>query len=75
MEIHPFLYFFRFLLLLHKYLDVNIIKESFAASLGCIPNDPIPNQLLLPFLTVPIPGIATNINKIIAIINSRLDFS
>lgn len=59
---------------MHKYLDVNTIKESFAASLGCIPNDPIPNQLLLPFLTVPIPGIATNINKIIAIINSRLDF-
>ena len=40
-------------------------------SLGCIPKPPIPNQLLLPFLTLPIPGIKTRtksikqINKII----------
>ena len=46
-----------------KYLLVKIIKPSFAASLGCIPNEPIPNHDLLPFLTLPIPGIKTSISN------------
>ena len=37
--------------------------------------EPIPNQLRLPFLTLPIPGIKTNISKIIQPINKILDFS
>ena len=44
-------------------LDKVIIKNIFINSLGCIPKPPIPNQLLLPFLTVPTPGINTKINK------------
>ena len=48
---------------LAKYLDVKIIKLNFINSLGWIPKPPIPNQLLLPFLTVPIPGIKTKINN------------
>ena len=50
---------------LERYLLVKIIKLIFAASDGCIPKGPIPNQLRLPFLTIPIPGIATKI-KVIA---------
>ena len=61
--------FISFILLLVKYLDVNMIIPILANSLGCIPKEPIPNQLLEPFLTVPIPGISTSINKIIHIIN------
>ena len=60
--------------LLAKYLDTNIIKPSFANSLGCIPNDPIPNQLYEPFLTVPIPGISTRISKMKQVINIILAF-
>ena len=37
-----------------KYFAVKIIKDILANSLGCIPKDPIPNQLRLPFLTLPI---------------------
>ena len=55
-----------FILLLVKYFDVNMMIPSLANSLGWIPNEPIPNQLLEPFLTVPIPGINTSINRIIA---------
>ena len=46
-----------------KYLEAKIIRASFINSLGCIPKPPIPNQLLLPFLTVPTPGINTKINR------------
>ena len=49
--------------LLDKYFEVNIIKPNLANSDGWIPKLPIPNQLLLPFLTDPIPGIATKINN------------
>ena len=55
------LWVFVFLL---SILEVDIIKASFIASLGWIPNDPIPNQLLEPFLITPIPGISTSINNI-----------
>ena len=50
--------------LLDKYLDVKIINDNLVISLGWKPNPNIPNQLLLPFLTLPIPGIKTNISKI-----------
>ena len=52
------------LLLLLKYLLTKIIKDNFINSLGWIPKLPIPNQLLLPFLILPIPGIKTNIKRI-----------
>ena len=51
-------------LLFVKYLDVKIIIPSLANSLGWIPKEPIPNQLLEPFLIVPIPGIRTSIKRI-----------
>ena len=54
-----------FLSFLDKYFETKIINATLAISLGCIPNDPIPNQLLLPFLTIPIPGIKTRIRSII----------
>ena len=54
-----------FILLLVKYFDVNMMIPSLANSLGWIPNEPIPNQLLDPFLTVPIPGINTSIKRMI----------
>ena len=44
------------------------MRPNFVNSLGCIPKEPIPNQLLLPFLTLPIPGIKTSTNKIIQVI-------
>ena len=50
-------------ILLDKYLDVKIINPNLMNSLGCIPKLPIPNQLLLPFLMVPIPGIRTSIQR------------
>ena len=53
-----------FILLLVRYFDVKIMIPNLANSLGCIPKDPIPNQLLDPFLTEPIPGINTNTSKI-----------
>ena len=40
------------------------MSPNLAASLGWIPNEPIPNHDLLPFLILPIPGIKTNISKI-----------
>ena len=49
---------------LSKYLDTKITKLSLLISLGWKPKEAIPNQLLLPFLTTPIPGINTNTNKI-----------
>ena len=58
-----------------KHLLVKIIKLIFAASLGWIPKEPIPNQLLLPFLTTPIPGIRTSTNKMKHPSNIKLDFS
>ena len=51
-------------LLFTKYLEVKIMSAILVNSLGCIPKLPMPNQLLLPFLTVPIPGINTNISNI-----------
>ncbi len=56
----PFLISFRLLSLFDKYFDVKIIRPSLVNSDGWIPKPPNPNQLLLPFLTVPIPGIRTN---------------
>ena len=53
------------ILLLVKYLEVKIMIPSLVNSLGWIPKEPIPNQLLEPFLTVPMPGIRTNIKRII----------
>ena len=50
--------------LLAKYLETKIIKPILANSEGWIPKEPIPNQLLAPFLTLPIPGIRTRISKI-----------
>ena len=47
-----------------KYLLVKIINPILQASLGCIPKPPIPNQLRLPFLTLPIPGINTRTSNI-----------
>ena len=41
----------------------NIINPILASSLGCSPNPPRPNQLLDPFLTLPIPGIKTSISN------------
>ena len=46
-----------------------IVILNLANSLGCIPNPPIPNQLLDPFLTLPMPGIKTRINRMIQIKN------
>ena len=40
-----------------KYFAVNITSPILLSSLGCIPKGPNPNQLLLPFLTTPFPGI------------------
>ena len=48
---------------LDKYLLVRIVKPNLENSLGCIPNAPIPNQLLLPFLILPIPGTKTSNNN------------
>ena len=50
-------------MLLDKYLAVKIMSPNLANSLGWIPKEPIPNQLRLPFLTLPIPGIKTSTNK------------
>ena len=58
-----------------KYFERKIIKLTLAISLGCRPNGPILNQLLEPFLSVPMPGIKTNINKIIQIPRILLEFS
>ena len=58
-----------------KYLEVKIIRASFVNSLGCTPNEPIPNQLLLPFLTAPIPGINTSTKRQIQPIKIILHFS
>ena len=58
----PFFISFKSLLLFSKYLEVNIISPNLVNSDGCTPSPPIPNQLLLPFLTVPIPGISTSAN-------------
>ena len=69
----PFFIFFSSLVLLARYLDVNIINPNFANSDGCSPKEPIPNQLLLPFLMVPIPGINTKISIIVHIKNIILD--
>ena len=55
------------ILLLFKYFEVKMMIPSLANSLGCIPKDPIPNQLLEPFLTEPIPGIKTKIKRMIQI--------
>lgn len=52
-----------FILFVVRYFAVKIIMPSFANSLGWIPRDPIPNQLLDPFLIVPIPGINTSIRR------------
>ena len=41
-----------------------MIIPNLVNSLGWIPKPPIPNQLLDPFLTVPIPGINTKIRRI-----------
>ena len=60
------------ILLLVKYLDVNIIIPNLVNSLGWIPKEPIPNQLLEPFLTEPIPGINTSIRRVIQMIMIRL---
>ena len=68
----PFFIFFSSLVLLARYLDVNIINPNFANSDGCSPKEPIPNQLLLPFLTVPIPGINTKISIIVHVKNIML---
>lgn len=65
--ITPFLISLTNLLDLVKYLLAKIIKLNLANSLGCTPKEPIPNQLLLPFLTLPIPGMSTKTNKIIEI--------
>ena len=70
----PFTIFTVALLLFDRYLETNIIIPNFANSLGWIPNEPIPNQLLLPFLTVPKPGIKTKTNKITQISKIVLDF-
>ena len=51
------------LLYLVKYLAVKIISPNLVNSLGCIPKEPIPNQLQLPLRTVPIPGINTKISN------------
>ena len=57
--------FISFILFVVRYFDVKIMIPSLANSLGCIPKEPIPNQLLEPFLIVPIPGINTSIKSII----------
>ena len=54
-----------FILLFVRYFAVKIMIPILANSLGWIPKEPIPNQLLDPFLTVPIPGINTSIRSII----------
>ena len=63
------------LLLFAKYFDTYIIKPILANSLGCIPKPPIPNQLLLPFLILPKPGIKTSIKSIKHINNIVFAFS
>ena len=63
------------LLLFSKYLLVKIISASLAASEGCIPNGPIPNQERAPFRTLPIPGMSTKISKMMAIPKIIFDFS
>ena len=55
-------------------LEVNIINPSLANSLGWIPNPPIPNQLLLPFLILPSPGIKTSTKRIKQPIKIKLAF-
>ena len=60
--------FMSLILLLVKYFEVKIIIPSLANSLGWIPNEPIPNQLLEPFLTDPIPGIKTRIKRVMQVI-------
>ena len=60
------------ILLFDKYFEVKIISPNLAASLGWIPKGPIPNQLLDPFLIVPIPGIKTRIKRTIHISNILL---
>ena len=72
--ITPFLISLINLFELVKYLLVKIISPSFANSLGCIPKEPIPNQLLLPFLTLPTPGIKTRTKSIKHTINIGQDF-
>ena len=59
----PFLILFRSLSLFSKYFAVKIIRLSLVNSDGCIPKPPNPNQLLDPFLTVPIPGINTSTKR------------
>ena len=44
---------------------------TFINSLGCSVNGPILNQLLDPFLSVPIPGTNTKINKLVEVYNSN----
>ena len=66
-----FLYAFVFIL---KYFDTKIIIAIFIASLGWIPRGPIPNQLLEPFLTEPIPGINTKISKTNEPIKKTLEY-
>ncbi len=51
------------------------MSPNFANSLGCIPKGPIPNQLLLPFLILPIPGINTRIRSMKQINKMVFDFS
>ena len=71
---NPFLKLFIFFSLFFKYFDVKIMNDNFINSLGCTPNDPIPNQLLLPFLTVPTPGINTKTSSIKDEKNNKLLF-
>ena len=70
----PFLMFLSSLSLLLRYLEVNIINDSLVNSLGWIPKLPIPNQLRLPFLIVPMPGIYTKIKSKTQITNILFAF-
>ncbi len=66
--------FISLILLFDSYFDVNMISANLVNSDGWIPKGPIPNQLLEPFLMVPIPGINTKINNIMHINNRVLAY-
>ena len=70
----PLVIDFMVLGLLLIYLLVKIIRANFINSLGCTPSPPMPNQLLEPFLTLPIPGIITNTKRTKQANKIRLDF-
>ena len=70
----PFLISFIMPSLLDRYFDTNIVKAILENSDGWIPNGPIPNQERDPFLSLPIPGIRTNINNIAHINNILLAY-